>query len=235
MLDNINVSESYKNIINNLIENLKIKLNNIDYKNTNHSFFFETDCLNKLKKFLMNLEASEKEEILLSLGRGESETSSTYLKKSDNLSKHLNSTLKISNGRGYDVLTTTKNRRGQNIFKRNLLNMLGDSEHKCAICGCNISGDQYLVASHIYPWKYSDNSQKTDGNNGFLLCPNHDFLFDSLFISFDEQGNILISDELSENTCKAFGLNNELSVAISQEKEIYMRKHRLAFTAKRWE
>ncbi|MBQ4646125.1 MAG: HNH endonuclease [Candidatus Gastranaerophilales bacterium] len=235
LIDSINVNDNYENIINDIINKLQIKLNKLKYTKIERLLHFEDNCFIKLREFLLDLSESEKEEIMLSIGKGENSTSSIAIKKSNNLSKNLKSVAKISNERGYDVLRTTKSRRGQNIFKRNLVNMLDENEHKCAICGCNVSGDQYLIASHIYPWKYSNDEQKTDGNNGLLLCPNHDFLFDSLLISFDEEGKILISEELSQENCEAFCLKEELYINISSQKETYMNKHRQAFKNKGWE
>ena len=67
---------------------------------------------------------------------------------------------------------------------------------KCCLCG--VSNPALLVASHIKPWSVCEPEERLDENNGFLLCPNHDKLFDSGLISFEDTGEIIISNELSE-------------------------------------
>lgn len=66
-------------------------------------------------------------------------------------------------------------------------------------CLCDVDDESLLVASHIKPWAKSSHAEKVDVNNGLLLCPNHDKLFDRGYISFDNGGHIVISDELSKN------------------------------------
>ena len=39
-------------------------------------------------------------------------------------------------------------------------------------------------------------TEKLDVENGFLMCPDHDKLFDQGWITFDENGNIVVADEL---------------------------------------
>jgi len=42
---------------------------------------------------------------------------------------------------------------------------------------------QFLVASHIKPWRNCDNSERLSGANGLLLSPHVDKLFDRHWIS----------------------------------------------------
>lgn len=88
-----------------------------------------------------------------------------------------------------------KSRIGQSAFKKALLAV----EKKCKLCG--VSDERFLVASHIKPWSQSNHQERLDVNNGLLLCPNHDALFDKGYISFDDDdGTILISDSLDAAT-----------------------------------
>ena len=57
--------------------------------------------------------------------------------------------------------------------------------------GSMLSNKDFLIASHIKPWSKCKSNQKLDVNNGLLLCPNHDRLFDEGWISFDEIGKII--------------------------------------------
>lgn len=68
-------------------------------------------------------------------------------------------------------------------------------DHQCCICKANLP--QMLIASHIKPFRDCGYLiEAMDANNGLLLCRNHDFLFDQGYFSFDENGKILISDEI---------------------------------------
>lgn len=66
----------------------------------------------------------------------------------------------------------TKARKGQGKFRKNVIK----KENKCRLTGVNKK--DLLIASHIKPWKVSSNSERLDGNNGLLLSPHVDKLFD---------------------------------------------------------
>ena len=55
---------------------------------------------------------------------------------------------------------------------------------------------KHLRASHIKPWKDSNDQEKIDGANGLLLAPHVDHLFDRGFISFSGEGSLLVSQKL---------------------------------------
>jgi hypothetical protein len=50
-----------------------------------------------------------------------------------------------------------------------------------------------LRASHTKPWRDATNDERLDGENGFLLTPDVDLLFDRGFISFENTGRVLVS------------------------------------------
>ena len=52
---------------------------------------------------------------------------------------------------------------------------------------------EHLVASHTKPWRDSTNEERLDGENGLLLTPTVDHLFDKGFISFDNGGDLIVS------------------------------------------
>jgi putative restriction endonuclease len=90
-----------------------------------------------------------------------------------------------------ETIQLTKSRRGQGIFKANV-RLIEDH--------CRITGDtniKHLRASHIKPWSSSTKDEKLDGFNGLLLSPHVDQLFDRGFISFKNDGGLLISKELN--------------------------------------
>lgn len=93
-------------------------------------------------------------------------------------------------------------------------------------CLCDVDDESLLVASHIKPWAKSNHAEKVDVNNGLLLCPNHDKLFDRGYISFDNGGHIVISDELSENSAISMNIKNDMQIELSNDNIKYMEYHR---------
>lgn len=78
-------------------------------------------------------------------------------------------------------------RRGQGRYRQDLLLI----EHECRIS--HVRNPEYLIASHIKPWRHSDNQERLDGENGLLLNPNVDLLFDRGLISFEDNGDLILS------------------------------------------
>lgn len=93
-------------------------------------------------------------------------------------------------------------------------------------CLCDVDDESLLVASHIKPWAKSSHTEKVDVNNGLLLCPNHDKLFDRGYISFDNGGHIVISDELSKNCAISMNIKNDMQIELSNDNIKYMEYHR---------
>lgn len=113
-----------------------------------------------------------------------------------------------------------KARIGQGVFRDRLI--IKDS--CCRICG--LSNKNFLVASHIKPWIKSNNKEKLDENNGLLLCPNHDALFDKGYISFNGNGTIMITKKIDEVTKKLLNINNSINIDLNVEEYDYMKYHR---------
>ena len=59
-----------------------------------------------------------------------------------------------------------------------------------------------------------------------LLCPNHDKLFDKGFISFDQSGKIMISEELSEKNADSMGINGDMQLSITTGQSFFLNYHR---------
>ena len=114
----------------------------------------------------------------------------------------------------------TKIRVNQGIFRERLLFRYSH----CCLCGVN--NESLLIASHIKPWSESEKSEKVDVNNGLLLCPNHDKLFDSGLISFSDTGEILISSELDEINKTFMNIRPGMRVEIIEENQKYLKYHR---------
>lgn len=78
-------------------------------------------------------------------------------------------------------------RRGQGIFKQ----AVAKFETECRIT--KVVNGAHLIASHIKPWRESTDDERLSGGNGLMLTPSIDHLFDRGFISFSDQGEVLIS------------------------------------------
>lgn len=113
-------------------------------------------------------------------------------------------------------------RVGQNKFRENLLKNYGNS---CALTGVNQT--DLLIASHIKPWRLSNDSERLDPANGILLEAGLDKLFDKGFISFDDTGLIMISTQLGEFNADALGLNKDMKLrALRLDSHQYLEFHR---------
>lgn len=140
--------------------------------------------------------------------------------------KKLSKSKEVKNKIQVTVLKTdyeklAKVRIGQGIFKKKLLK----EEACCKICG--MDDKRLLIASHIKPWSKSNNLERLDKRNGFLLCPNHDALFDKGYITFDDNGNIMISSILDKNNYNILNIQDGLKIAIFEENKKYLDWHRL--------
>lgn len=113
-----------------------------------------------------------------------------------------------------------KSRIGQGIFRKGLI----DYWHGCAISQCPLTW--MLIASHIKPWRDSDNQERLDDYNGLLLLPNYDKLFDLGYISFDQKGKIMYSRLLDKFDRDTIGLTNDLHLVKFEEQHLkYLKYH----------
>lgn len=97
-------------------------------------------------------------------------------------------------------------------------------DRKCVICGLDI--ESLLVASHIKPWSKANNYEKQDENNGLLLCANHDALFDKGYISFDEDGSIIISSKIDKDNYDKLNIDiNDNMLFRNEKQKQYMKYH----------
>jgi putative restriction endonuclease len=78
-------------------------------------------------------------------------------------------------------------RRGQGVFKQRVMEI----ESRCRITG--VTNPIHLRASHCKPWRDSNNDERLNGENGLLLTPTIDHLFDRGFISFEDSGVLIVS------------------------------------------
>jgi predicted restriction endonuclease len=84
-----------------------------------------------------------------------------------------------------------------------------------------------LRASHIKPWKDSDNNERLTPYNGLLLIPDYDFLFDRGYITFKNNGDVSVSQRLSPFARKVFDVRDDLQLRrVFPENKEYLEFHR---------
>jgi putative restriction endonuclease len=120
-------------------------------------------------------------------------------------------------------LALVQARRGQGVFRDNVRSI----ERACRIT--KVERMEHLIASHVQPWRDSDNAQRLDGENGLLLTPTFDHLFDKGFISFEDSGQLIVSPVADSKSLSRMGLDlaDRLNVgAFSQGQKRYLEFHR---------
>lgn len=119
----------------------------------------------------------------------------------------------------------TEVRTKQRLFRERLIGI----EKGCRLTG--IEDLRFLRASHIKPWTDSTDSERVDGENGLLLAPHADLLFDRGWISFSSSGRLLVSNELPTDVQVRLGLNLDASIRhgmFSKKQLSFLEFHREA-------
>lgn len=112
-------------------------------------------------------------------------------------------------------------RVGQGDFRKNLI----DIENECRLT--HVDNYKFLIASHIKPWRDSSDEEKLDGNNGFLLSPHVDKLFDGGYISFTDDGKILRASTEIDSILKKWGLDPNMNIGeFNRFQKNYLKYHR---------
>jgi hypothetical protein len=126
----------------------------------------------------------------------------------------------IKDASSIEVDRITKARVGQGKFREELIEIWGC----CPITKCDEKS--LLRASHIKPWRSCEPGEHLDPNNGLLLIANFDVLFDQGFISFDQNGKIIISKMLTNNAKKAAKVHGGIKLELARDHQKFMEYHR---------
>lgn len=114
-------------------------------------------------------------------------------------------------------------REGQDEYRRKLL-------EECPFCPITmINEESLLIASHIKPWAVSDMKERIDPNNGFILSPLYDKLFDRGYITFSDDKRVSISNWLSRQVKDRIGIKeNQLFqfLPMNEYRANYLKYHR---------
>jgi putative restriction endonuclease len=104
--------------------------------------------------------------------------------------------------------TIIRARRGQGLFKERVMR----NEERCRIT--KVDNPVHLVASHCKPWRDSSNQERLNGDNGLLLTPSIDHLFDRGFIGFEDDGDLIISPVAHQPSLERMGIDTKRTVNV---------------------
>ena len=115
----------------------------------------------------------------------------------------------------------TKARLGQGLFRQRV----AEQEPICRVTG--LARQEFLIASHIKPWRDCDHQERLDGANGLLLSPHIDKLFDRHWISFDRDGKLIWQHEAAGDALQCWGITSANVIRpFSRKQEEYLQLHR---------
>lgn len=111
-------------------------------------------------------------------------------------------------------------RNGQNKYKKELIELFD----KCPFT--QMEDERLLIASHIQPFASCNKQQKYDIDNGLLLSPLYDKLFDRGFITFNQQGVLRKTIWLSQKEWEKIPLDYSiLDLHLTPQRKEYMKFH----------
>ena len=99
-------------------------------------------------------------------------------------------------------LATVKQRVGQADYREELFSLWGGA---CAVTG--LADPALLRASHAKPWRDATDAERLDPFNGFPLCIPLDALFDAGWITFADDGTIMLSPSLDPAAVPVFAID----------------------------
>jgi putative restriction endonuclease len=94
-------------------------------------------------------------------------------------------------------------RKGQGRFRSNVQQI----ERACRVT--KVERAEHLIASHIRPWRDCSNEERLNGENGLLLTPTIDHLFDKGFISFEDSGTLILAPVVDIASIRKMGITPE--------------------------
>ena len=116
-------------------------------------------------------------------------------------------------------------RVGQGAYRKRIIHRW---EYKCAVT--NFNKLDILIASHIVPWSKATDHERLDVNNGLLLSPTYDALFDKHLITFDNKGKIQLSDKIENSAYQKIGVTGKEQINdLSMYNVQYLDRHNQIF------
>lgn len=116
-------------------------------------------------------------------------------------------------------------RVGQGAYRKSIINRW---RNKCAVTG--FSDARVLIASHIHSWSKATDDERLDVENGILLSPTYDALFDKHIITFEANGKIVLSETVDADELKKIGVHGKERIHnLSDGNRWYLKRHHEKF------
>ncbi|MGE4071130.1 MAG: HNH endonuclease [Lysobacterales bacterium] len=118
-------------------------------------------------------------------------------------------------------------RVGQGLFRVRVLMQ----EQVCKVTG--VRDQRVLRASHIKPWRDANNDERLSADNGLLLSPHVDALFDQQLISFDNDGSMIVRKDLSGDVLRRWSIDPMQKVEPFRSAQVpFLASHRESLMAR---
>lgn len=124
-----------------------------------------------------------------------------------------------------DRIAIVQARLGQGIFK----SRVSEIEKRCRITG--VENSMHLIASHCKPWRDANNEERLNGENGLLLTPSIDHLFDRGFIGFEGNGRLIVSPVAHKPSLELMGIDTKNIINVggfSAGQKEFLEFHRMS-------
>jgi hypothetical protein len=96
-----------------------------------------------------------------------------------------------------------------------------------ACCATGVTAELLIHVCPIKPWVNASNEERLDAQNGLLLVPTWNMAFIAGLIGFDEDGTLLLSNELSPEEARKAGIDPDFRLAVKGERQrTYLAWHR---------
>ena len=83
-----------------------------------------------------------------------------------------------------------------------------------------------MIGAHIKPFKKCNPSEAFDEFNGILLSPNIDLVFELGYVSFTDDGKILVSNEMNKVLLNKLGIDKRQRIKFKEQHTEYLDWHR---------
>ena len=118
--------------------------------------------------------------------------------------------------------TLANARVGQGAFRANVLRIWNS---QCCVTGSRIL--DAIRASHVKPWRDSNNDERLAPDIGIPLVATLDALFDVGLITFSDVGEVLLAKKINQDERLYLGLQGlRMSQAPNEKLQLYMAYHR---------
>lgn len=199
---------------------------------TNDRIYFLVESVNEYKNVFILLDKNPVFFKIIDKGN------SAWIKYLERVRQH-----EDDNIRAHEPMSEIATRSLQSEWKDNLAReLMAQTDHEnevfCPFTGITADYDKVATlfrASHIVRFCDSDLTQKYDINNGLLLCANADALFDKHLIAVNEEGKLVFSFLLNNNTRLKTDLHLNQGIygdILNNKRKEYLKQHYMIFLEK---